>query len=127
MELVSGVIGPLQTNVHLVADPRTREAIVVDTAIPGLPWITGELAARGWRLLLIVSTHGHWDHTGENAALQAWTSDAGRPRPRLPPRPAGPPAPRRSTRWRRTPRSTGSSSWRPTGASAGPIPPAAPR
>ncbi len=77
MELVTGVIGPLQTNVHLVADPRTREAIVIDTAIPGLAWITGELAARDWRLLLIVSTHGHWDHTGENAALQAWSNDAG--------------------------------------------------
>jgi hydroxyacylglutathione hydrolase len=76
MELVTGVIGPLQTNVHLVADPRTREAIVIDTAIPGLPWITGELAARGWHLLLIVSTHGHWDHTGENAALQAWSREA---------------------------------------------------
>jgi glyoxylase-like metal-dependent hydrolase (beta-lactamase superfamily II) len=75
MELVTGVIGPLQTNVHLVADRRTREAIVIDAAIPGLSWITGELAARGWRLALIVSTHGHWDHSGENAALQAWSRD----------------------------------------------------
>ena len=79
MELVTGVVGPLQTNVHLLADVRTHEAIVVDTAIPGLPWITGELDARGWRLLLIVSTHGHWDHTGENAALQAWSRE-GAPR-----------------------------------------------
>jgi glyoxylase-like metal-dependent hydrolase (beta-lactamase superfamily II) len=76
MELVTGVIGPLQTNVHLVADTRTREAIVIDTAIPGLPWITGELGARGWRLALIISTHGHWDHTGENAALQGWSREA---------------------------------------------------
>jgi len=76
MELVTAVIGPLQTNVHLVADARTREAIVIDTAIPGLPWITGELGARGWRLVLIISTHGHWDHTGENAALQAWSREA---------------------------------------------------
>jgi len=75
MEVLTGVIGPLQTNVHLVADPRTHEAIVIDTAIPGLPWITGELTARGWRLLLIVSTHGHWDHTGENAALEAWSRE----------------------------------------------------
>ncbi len=75
MEIVTGVLGPLQTNVHLVADVRTREAIVIDTAIPGLPWITGELTARGWRLLLIVSTHGHWDHTGENATLQAWSEE----------------------------------------------------
>jgi hydroxyacylglutathione hydrolase len=78
MELVTGIIGPLQTNVHLIADARTREAIVIDTAIPGLPWITDALAARGWRLLLIVSTHGHWDHTGENAALQVWSREAAR-------------------------------------------------
>ncbi len=76
MELVTGVVGPLQTNVHLVADPRTREAIAIDAAIPGLAWITGELGARGWRLALIVSTHGHWDHAGENAALQAWSREA---------------------------------------------------
>jgi glyoxylase-like metal-dependent hydrolase (beta-lactamase superfamily II) len=79
MELVTRIIGPLQTNVHLVADPRTREAIAIDAAIPGLAWITGELAARGWRLALIVSTHGHWDHAGENAALQAWSRTAATP------------------------------------------------
>jgi hydroxyacylglutathione hydrolase len=73
MELLIRAIGPLQTNVCLVADRRTREAIVIDGAIPGLPWIVDELTLRDWRLLLIVSTHGHWDHTGENAALQAWS------------------------------------------------------
>ena len=88
MELVTRIVGPLQTNVHLVADPRTREALAIDAAIPGLPWITGELEARGWRLALIVSTHGHWDHAGENAALQAWS------RERAPAAPQGPgPAP----------------------------------
>lgn len=76
MEILTRVVGPLQTNVHLVADPATRGAIVIDAAIPGLSVITGDLAARGWRLLLIVSTHGHWDHAGENAALQAWSREA---------------------------------------------------
>ena len=75
MELVTCAIGPLQTNVCLVGDPRTREAIVIDGAIPGLPWVVSELTRRDWRLLLIVSTHGHWDHTGENAALQAWSRE----------------------------------------------------
>jgi hydroxyacylglutathione hydrolase len=75
MELVIRAIGPLQTNVCLVGDPRTREAIVIDGAIPGLPWVVDELTRRDWRLLLIVSTHGHWDHTGENAALQAWSRE----------------------------------------------------
>ncbi len=75
MELVTRAIGPLQTNVCLVGDPRTREAIVIDGAIPGLPWVVSELGRRDWRLVLIVSTHGHWDHTGENAALQAWSRE----------------------------------------------------
>jgi len=77
MELLTRAIGPLQTNVCLVGDPRTREAIVIDGAIPGLPWVVDELTRRDWRLLLIVSTHGHWDHTGENAALQAWSREQG--------------------------------------------------
>jgi hydroxyacylglutathione hydrolase len=79
MELVVCAIGPLQTNVCLVGDPRTREAIVIDGAIPGLPWVVDELTRRAWRLILIVSTHGHWDHTGENAALQAWSREQAGP------------------------------------------------
>ncbi len=73
MEIVSRSVGPLATNVHVVADPSTREAIAIDTAIPSLAFVTDELAARGWSLKLIVSTHGHWDHIGDNAALAAHT------------------------------------------------------
>jgi glyoxylase-like metal-dependent hydrolase (beta-lactamase superfamily II) len=69
MERLSRVVGPVATNVHVLADPRTREAIAIDTAIPSLAWIAEELAARDWTLKLIVSTHGHWDHIGDNAAV----------------------------------------------------------
>jgi glyoxylase-like metal-dependent hydrolase (beta-lactamase superfamily II) len=71
MERLSRVVGPVSTNVHILADPRTREAIVIDTATPSLAWIADELAARDWTLKLIVSTHGHWDHIGDNAAVAA--------------------------------------------------------
>jgi glyoxylase-like metal-dependent hydrolase (beta-lactamase superfamily II) len=67
------VVGPVATNVQVLADPATREAIAIDTAIPSLAWISRELAERGWTLKLIVSTHGHWDHIGDNAALSAET------------------------------------------------------
>jgi len=70
-ERLSRTVGPVATNVHVLADPATREAIAVDTAIPSLDWIRGELDARGWTLKLIVSTHGHWDHIGDNAAVAA--------------------------------------------------------
>ena len=73
MERLHAVIGPLATNVHLLADPASREAIAIDTAIPSLRWIADALAEREWTLRLIVSTHGHWDHTGDNAAVAEHT------------------------------------------------------
>ena len=73
MEHLHAVIGPIATNVYILADPSTREAIAIDTATPSLPWITGALDDHGWTLRLIVSTHGHWDHIGDNAAVAAHT------------------------------------------------------
>jgi glyoxylase-like metal-dependent hydrolase (beta-lactamase superfamily II) len=73
MECLRRVVGPLATNVNVLADPRSREAIAIDTATPCLAWITGELAARDWTLKLIVSSHGHWDHIGDNAAVAEHT------------------------------------------------------
>jgi glyoxylase-like metal-dependent hydrolase (beta-lactamase superfamily II) len=73
MERLHAVIGPLATNVHLLADPASREAIAIDTAIPCLRWVADALAQREWVLKLIISTHGHWDHTGDNAAVAEHT------------------------------------------------------
>ena len=73
MEQLHRVVGPLATNVHVLADPRSREAIAIDTATPCLAWIADELAARDWTLKLIVSSHGHWDHIGDNAAVAEHT------------------------------------------------------
>lgn len=73
MERLARVVGPVRTNVQLLADPRTREAIAIDTAIPSVAWVTDELAERGWTLKLIVTTHGHWDHFGDNAAVAEQT------------------------------------------------------
>ena len=69
MELLHRVIGPVSTNVYVLGDEESREAIAIDTATPCVPWITEALRERGWSLRLIVSTHGHWDHIGDNAAL----------------------------------------------------------
>lgn len=76
MERLHAAIGPLSTNVHVLADPATREAIAIDTATPSLAWIAGALQERDWTLKLIVSTHGHWDHVGDNAAVAEHTGAA---------------------------------------------------
>ncbi len=74
MDRLSRTVGPVGTNVHLLADERSGEAVAIDTAIPSLAWISDELAARSWTLKLIISTHGHWDHIGDNAAVAEHTS-----------------------------------------------------
>ena len=73
MERLQAVIGPVSTNLYILADPASKEAIAIDTATPSLAWITGALEERGWTLKLIVSTHGHWDHIGDNAAIAEHT------------------------------------------------------
>src|SRR5882672_7664294 len=73
MEHINRTVGPLATNVHVLADPASREAIAIDTAIPSLAFVRDELEVRGWTLRFIVSTHGHWDHIGDNAAVAAHT------------------------------------------------------
>jgi glyoxylase-like metal-dependent hydrolase (beta-lactamase superfamily II) len=59
--------GPVATNVWVLADVRTREALAVDMATPSVRWLTQLLSDEGWRLRFIVSTHRHWDHIGDNA------------------------------------------------------------
>ena len=73
MERLHRVVGPVATNVHILADVRTREAIAIDTATPCLAWVADELASRDWTLKLIISSHGHWDHIGDNAAVAEHT------------------------------------------------------
>ena len=73
MERLQAVVGPISTNVYVLADASSREAIAIDTATPSLAWIAGALAERDWTLKLIVSTHGHWDHIGDNHAVSEAT------------------------------------------------------
>ena len=59
--------GPVATNVYILADVRTQEAIAIDCATPSVRWLTQQLSDEGWNLRFVVSTHRHWDHIGDNA------------------------------------------------------------
>lgn len=74
MKLLQRVVGPISTNLYVLGDEASREAIAIDTATPCVEWLTATLAERGWTLKLIVSTHRHWDHIGDNAAVAKQTS-----------------------------------------------------
>jgi hydroxyacylglutathione hydrolase len=69
MELLHRVVGPISTNVYVLGDEASREALAIDTATPSVAWLTEQLQARGWSLRFVVSSHRHWDHIGDNAAV----------------------------------------------------------
>lgn len=74
MKLLQRVIGPASTNLYVLGDEASAEALAIDTAAPCVEWLTTTLAERGWTLKLIVSTHRHWDHIGDNAAVSRATT-----------------------------------------------------
>jgi hydroxyacylglutathione hydrolase len=76
VELLHRVTGPVATNVYVLGDTASREALAIDTATPSVGWLTEQLAERGWSLKFVVSTHRHWDHIGDNAAVVAQTGAA---------------------------------------------------
>lgn len=70
LEIVPFVLGPVATNVYLIADPDLKTAAVIDPAWDGR-LILAEAQKRGWRLGQIWYTHAHFDHLGGAAELAA--------------------------------------------------------
>ena len=63
------VAGPLDNNVLLVADRRARVAMVVDPALDATTPVLEAARVAQVEIVLIVNTHGHWDHVADNAPL----------------------------------------------------------
>ena len=61
LSIVSFTLGQVMTNAYLIADPNTREAIVIDPADEG-DVIVAEAEKRGWHIGSIWLTHAHFDH-----------------------------------------------------------------
>jgi glyoxylase-like metal-dependent hydrolase (beta-lactamase superfamily II) len=73
LEIVTLVGGPIETNAYLVADPETREALLIDAPHETTEAIVQEAARRGWTIRQIVITHTHWDHVADAKALKEAT------------------------------------------------------
>jgi len=61
LEIHGWVLGPVATNVYLVGDPETREAVIIDPAWDGTR-LAEEVKAGSWQLKAIWLTHAHFDH-----------------------------------------------------------------
>jgi hydroxyacylglutathione hydrolase len=69
MIVVPFVIGPIENNTYLAADPVTGTAVVIDPSFQPES-VLEEARRRGWRIQSIWLTHAHFDHIGGVAALQ---------------------------------------------------------
>ncbi len=65
-------VGPLQTNCYVISDKQTLDAIVVD---PGdeADKILRLIGQKKLKVLMIICTHGHFDHVGAVARLKERT------------------------------------------------------
>lgn len=69
MLLETVIVGELATNCYIVGCEETRAALVID---PGddAPQILARLHALDLQPVLIINTHGHFDHVGANGPLR---------------------------------------------------------
>ena len=69
MLLIRLIVGPLQVNCFILADEKTKEAIVVDPGDDAQD-ILKVIKEKGLRVRYIVNTHAHFDHVGANKAVK---------------------------------------------------------
>lgn len=63
------LLGPVQTNSYLIYDDQTMETIVVDPA-DNASRIQSVVEENGLKPVVILLTHGHFDHVGAVSALK---------------------------------------------------------
>jgi len=66
------IVGPLQVNCFIVADEKTKEAVVIDPGDDAAD-ILKVIKDKGFKVKYIVNTHGHFDHIGANKAVKEAT------------------------------------------------------
>jgi len=62
--------GPLETNAYLLIDAARHEAVLVDAPHDVLPEVQAQLLKTNCKLVALLITHGHWDHTGDASRVR---------------------------------------------------------
>ncbi len=69
MRVETLVVPPLDNNVYLVIDEASKQAAVLDVGLGGND-LLAKAQELGVKILYILNTHGHPDHTADDAALK---------------------------------------------------------
>jgi hydroxyacylglutathione hydrolase len=68
--------GIAMTNCFLIADETTREAVLFDAPDHTIEPLLLDAARRGWKLVGLWLTHGHFDHFAVHALVHKHFPDA---------------------------------------------------
>jgi len=69
MILIRLIVGPLQVNCFILADEKTKDAVVIDPGDDAAD-ILKVIKDKGLKVKYVVNTHGHFDHVGANKAIK---------------------------------------------------------
>ncbi len=72
MRVETLVVPPLDNNVYLIVDEGSKQAAVIDTGL-GSRDLLAKAESLGVKILFILNTHGHADHTADDAPLRSAT------------------------------------------------------
>jgi hydroxyacylglutathione hydrolase len=76
MTILSNNGGIAATNAFVIADEKTGEAVLFDAPNDTVAPLLDEIESRGWRLIGLWLTHGHFDHVADHAIVTQRFPDA---------------------------------------------------
>ena len=71
MQIVKASGGIAQTNAWLLADENAKQAVLFDAPNDTVKPLLDECQKRGWELIGLWLTHGHFDHVADHAVVTA--------------------------------------------------------
>ena len=71
MQILTNTGGIAQTNAWLIADEEARQAVLFDAPDHTVAPLLDEVERRGWDLIGLWLTHGHFDHLADHAVVKA--------------------------------------------------------
>jgi glyoxylase-like metal-dependent hydrolase (beta-lactamase superfamily II) len=76
MEILANAGGIAATNCYLVADEASGDAVLFDAPNDTVAPLLDHVQRRGWRLVGLWLTHGHFDHVADHAVVTGRFPDA---------------------------------------------------